>query len=114
MGANTFTYSYYSNGIGARCPQFAPYNWTNEVYGTQLTVECKGIFPTCNDVECVENAKCRMMDDVSFKNFVFFAFFLNLVLNFRAMVESHLNASVMMDMKNMRMVFACSLQMRLP
>ena len=67
LGANTFTYSYYSNGIGARCPQFAPYNWTNEVYGTQLTVECKGVFPTCNDVECVENGKCKMTDEVKFK-----------------------------------------------
>ena len=63
MGANTFTYSYYSNGTGDTCPQFAPKNWTNEVYGTQLWVECLPIFPSCNDVECVENAYCQMFDE---------------------------------------------------
>ena len=36
LGANTFTYSYYSDGIGERCPQHAPKNWTNEVFGTQV------------------------------------------------------------------------------
>ena len=63
LGANTFTYSYYSDGIGERCPQFAPKNWTNEVYGTQLNVECIPIYPSCNDVECVENAYCQMLED---------------------------------------------------
>ena len=63
LGANTFTYSYFSDGIGDRCPQFAPQNWTNEVYGTQLWVECLPIYPSCNDVECVENAYCTMTED---------------------------------------------------
>ena len=63
IGANTFTYSYYSDGIGERCPQFAPNNWTNEVYGTQLLVECLAVFPSCNDVDCVANAQCQMTDD---------------------------------------------------
>jgi len=60
LGANTFTYSYYSDGIGERCPQFAPKNWTNRVYGTELNVECIPVVPSCNDVECVENAFCVM------------------------------------------------------
>ena len=63
LGPNTFTYSYYSDGIGEKCPQFAPKNWTNEVFGTQLTVECLPVYPSCNDVECVENACCIMSDD---------------------------------------------------
>ena len=63
IGANTFTYSYYSDGIGEICPQFAPKNWTNEVYGTQLNVECMPVFPSCNDVECVANACCVMRED---------------------------------------------------
>ena len=36
LGANLFTYSYYSDGIGDKCPQYAPWNWTNEVFGTQI------------------------------------------------------------------------------
>ena len=63
IGANTFTYSYFSDGIGDRCPQFAPTNWTNRVFGTQLTVECMAIYPSCNDVECTENAICIMRED---------------------------------------------------
>ena len=63
IGANTFTYSYYSDGIGEICPQFAPSNWTNEVYGTQLTVLCLPVYPSCNDVECTENACCVMRED---------------------------------------------------
>ena len=63
LGANTFTYSYFSDGIGQRCPQFAPSNWTNEVYGTQLNVECLPIYPSCNDVDCVANSYCQMLDN---------------------------------------------------
>ena len=63
LGANTFTYSYYSDGIGEICPQHAPKNWTNEVFGTQLNVECMPVYPSCNDVECVENACCVMREE---------------------------------------------------
>ena len=49
LGANMFTYSYYSDGIGETCPENAPSNWTNEVFGTQIIVECVPIFPSCND-----------------------------------------------------------------
>ena len=63
IGANTFTYSYYSDGIGDRCPQFAPKNWTNHVFGTQLNVECLAIYPSCNDVDCQENEICTMREE---------------------------------------------------
>ena len=84
-----FTYSYYSDGIGQTCPEAAPNPWINEVFGTQalgttgpwtvqftsvrgtvqffgpwipaqINVECLPVYPSCNDVECVENAICSM------------------------------------------------------
>jgi len=63
LGANLFTYSYYSDGIGDKCPQYAPWNWTNEVFGTQILVECLPIFPSCNDVECNQNSYCLMLEN---------------------------------------------------
>jgi hypothetical protein len=63
IGANTFTYSYLSDGIDEICPQYAPKNWTNRVFGTQLNVECLAVFPSCNDVDCVENAYCTMQEE---------------------------------------------------
>ena len=36
LGANMFTYSYYSDGIGQTCPEAAPNPWINEVFGTQV------------------------------------------------------------------------------
>ena len=60
LGANMFTYSYYSDGIGQTCPEAAPNPWINEVFGTQINVECLPVYPSCNDVECVENAICSM------------------------------------------------------
>ena len=38
LGANMFTYSYYSDGIGQTCPEAAPNPWINEVFGTQVQV----------------------------------------------------------------------------
>lgn len=63
LGANLFTYSYYSDGKDDKCPQFAPEWWINNVFGTQVHVECIPVYPSCNDVECNKNAACVMRDD---------------------------------------------------
>ena len=46
-----------------QCPQFAPEYWTNNVFGTQIHVECIPVYPSCQDVECNKNAQCIMRDD---------------------------------------------------
>ena len=40
LGPNLYTYSYFSDGRDAKCPQFAPEWWTNNVFGTEVHVEC--------------------------------------------------------------------------
>ena len=63
LGANLFTYSYSSNGIGERCPQFAPEVWTNDWFQTSLNVSCVPVYPSCNDVVCRKNSYCLMFED---------------------------------------------------